>query len=132
MKYLLDTNICIYVIKQKPAQVKNVFRQQAYGDIGISSVSVAELIVGVQKSQRPIQNQVALEQFLAPLTIVDFDYDAATVYGRLRAGLERAGTPIGSFDLLIAAHAVALDVTLVTNNEREFGRVPHLSVVNWV
>lgn len=132
MKYLLDTNICIYIIKAQPAHVKTVFRQQRYGDVGVSSMTVAELAYGVQKSQRQAQNQLALEQFLAPLTIVDFDYNAAVVYGQVRATLEQAGTPIGSFDLLIAAHALALGVTLVTNNEREFGRVPRLVVENWV
>lgn len=131
MKYLLDTNICIYLIKQKPASVLAIFNEQAVGDIGISSISVAELSYGVQKSQFRDQNQRALAQFLAPLTKTAFDIEAAQAYGHIRAALEARGTPIGSLDTLIAGHALSLDVTLVTNNEREFSKVPKLRVENW-
>ncbi len=132
MIFLFDTNTCIYLIKKKPLEVLQKFSTYIVGDIGISSVTVAELCFGVQKSQRPPQNQQALEQFLLALTIVEFDYDAAVVYGRIRAMLEKQGTPIGSLDMLIAAHAVNLDLTLVTNNTREFGRVLNLKLDNWV
>ncbi len=131
MKYLLDTNICIYLIRRRPEHVVAALMEQAIGDVGLSSVTVAELEFGVAKSAEVERNRAALEQFLAPLVIADFDATAATHYGRVRAFLERQGTPIGALDTLIAAHALSLDVALVTNNEREFGRVPELRVVNW-
>ena len=131
MKYLLDTNICIYLINQKPLHVTRHFREYTIGDVGVSSISVAELQYGAQKSRYSEQNQDALEQFLVPLVIVEFDAFAATVYGRIRAELESVGTPIGALDTLIAAHAFSMDVVLVTNNTREFTRVPGLRVVNW-
>ena len=131
MKYLLDTNICIYLIRQQPASVIREMAKQQIGDVAISSVTVAELQYGVAKSAQIERNRAALEQFLAPLVIADFDATAAMVYGMIRASLERHGTRIGSLDALIAAHALSLDVALVTNNEREFGRVPDLRVVNW-
>jgi tRNA(fMet)-specific endonuclease VapC len=132
MRYLLDTNICIYLIKKKPAAVLHKFETYEVGDIGVSAITVAELMIGAQKSQQPAQNQRALEQFLIPLVLADFDYNAAVTYGHVRAALEAQGTPIGPLDTLIAAHAVSLEVTLVTNNTREFDRVPDLKVVNWV
>ena len=131
MKYLLDTNICIYLIRQQPEKVIREMAKQQIGDVGISSVTVAELQYGVAKSVYIERNRAALEQFLAPLVIADFDATAAMVYGVTRASLERHGTSIGSLDTLIAAHALSLDVALVTNNEREFGRLPDLRVVNW-
>ncbi|MGL5944408.1 MAG: type II toxin-antitoxin system tRNA(fMet)-specific endonuclease VapC [Waterburya sp.] len=132
MKFLLDTNICIYIIKQKPPEVLHKFNTYQVGDIGISSITVAELEFGVQKSQYPAKNQQALAQFLLPLEIVNFDNAAATIYGNIRAILEKQGTPIGSLDTLIAAHAFSLQVTLITNNVREFSRVPNLKLENWV
>ena len=132
MKFLLDTNICIYLIKQKPQEVIQRFNTHQVGDLGISSITVAELEFGVQKSQFPQKNQQALEQFLIPLNIVNFDRAAAIIYGDLRATLEKQRTPIGSFDTLIAAHALSLNVTLVTNNLKEFDRVPNLKLDNWV
>ena len=132
MKYLLDTNICIYLIKKKPVSVMTRFDEHSIGDIGISSITVAELSYGVQKSQRRKQNQAALLQFMSPLVIAEFDTEAAFSYGQIRAELERRGIPIGSQDTLIAGHAASMDVTLVTNNEREFSRVPGLIVENWV
>jgi tRNA(fMet)-specific endonuclease VapC len=131
MKYMLDTNICIYLIRRKPPQVLERFAPLSFGDVGVSTITVAELQYGVQKSQRPEQNRQALEQFLIPLIIADFDQDAAIAYGIVRATLEQQGKPIGSLDTLIAAHALSLDVTLVTNNLREFARVPDLQVANW-
>ena len=132
MKFLLDTNICIYLIKQKPLEVLQKFNTYSVGDIGISSITVAELKYGVQKSQFPDKNHQALEQFLLPLKIVDFDCAAADTYGIIRATLEKKGTPIGSLDTLIAAHALSLEVVLITNNEKEFSRVPNLKLDNWV
>jgi len=132
MKYLLDTNICIYLIKKKPPQVLQQFRSHSVGDIGVSSITVAELQYGVQKSQYTEQNQRALEQFLIPLVVASFDEQAAVMYGKIRAALETQGTPIGALDMLIAAHALSLGATLVTNNVREFSRVPELQLVNWV
>lgn len=131
MKYLLDTNICIYLIRQRPASVLQEMAKQQIGDVGISSVTVAELQFGVDKSAQPERNGAALAQFLTPLLIVDFDKPAADVYGKIRAVLEQRGTPIGSLDMLIAAHTLSLDVTLVTNNEREFNRVHGLKLENW-
>lgn len=132
MKCLLDTNICIYIIKQKPPEVLQKFNTYQVGDIGISSITVAELEFGVQKSQRPEQNKQALIQFLLPLTIVSFDDVAASTYGKIRATLEKQGTPIGSLDTLIAAHALSLRVTLITNNVKEFSHVANLKFENWV
>lgn len=132
MKFLLDTNICIYIIKQKPLEVLHKFNAYQVGDIGISSITVAELEFGVQKSQYPAKNQQALTQFLLPLEIVNFDHAAATIYGDIRARLEKQGTPIGSLDTLIAAHALSLQVILLTNNIKEFSRVPNLKSENWV
>lgn len=132
MKFLLDTNICIYIIKQKPPGVLQKFNTYQVGDIGISAITVAELEFGVQKSQFPTRNQQALTQFLLPLEIANFDRAAALVYGNLRATLEKRGTPIGSLDTLIAAHALSLQVTLITNNVKEFKRVPNLKLENWI
>lgn len=131
MKLLLDTNICIYIIKRRPAAVLEHFLAYQIGDIGISSVTLAELRYGVAKSAHRERNARALEEFLIPLEILPFDEQAALVYGEIRAALEKAGTPVGSMDMLIAAHAVALGVPLVTNNLREFSRVPGISVLDW-
>lgn len=131
MIFLLDTNTCIYLIRERPLEVLRRFEEHAVGDIGVSSVTAAELHFGAQKSQRPAQNLRALEQFLLPLAVVEFDHSAAAAYGRIQASLEGRGTPIGPLDTLIAAHALSLGLTLVTNNEREFTRVPDLEVENW-
>lgn len=132
MIVLLDTNICIYIMRQKPIAVLQRFSEYTPGEIGVSSITVGELFVGAQKSQQPAQNHYAVEQFLLPLTIAQFDYDAAVKYGQVRASLEQQGTQIGALDTLIAAHALSLDVTLVTNNVREFSRVADLKVENWL
>ncbi len=132
MKCLLDTDICIYLIKRKPIQVLPRFQAFSYGEIGISSITVAELQYGVKKSQRREENQEALTQFLLPLVIANFDDRAAMAYGEIRAALETEGKPIGSMDMLIAAHAVSLNVKLITNNEDEFSQVPGLILENWV
>jgi tRNA(fMet)-specific endonuclease VapC len=132
MKYLLDTNICIYIIKKKPPEVLQKFSDCPVGEIGLSSITVAELEYGVQKSQQPERNEKALEKFIIPLEIAPFDYKASIAYGKIRAQLEAKGTPIGPLDTLIAAHALSLNATLVTNNTREFIRIPGLKVINWV
>ncbi|WP_346290139.1 type II toxin-antitoxin system tRNA(fMet)-specific endonuclease VapC [Sphaerothrix gracilis] len=131
MQYLLDTNICIYLIKQKPPKVLARFNTLALSDIGISSITVAELEYGVCKSQQQEKNRGALMQFLIPLEIVEFDQAAATLYGSIRSDLESRGLIIGAMDMLIAAHAISLGVTLVSNNVREFSRIANLSLENW-
>jgi len=131
MKYMLDTNICIYLIKQKPPQVLDHFQVHSFGDIGVSTITVAELQFGVKKSQQVDRNKNALEQFLIPLVISEFDYQAAYAYGAIRAQLELSGQPIGALDTLIAAHALSLGITLVTNNTREFSKVPELIIADW-
>ncbi len=130
MRFLLDTDICIYVINERPASVLTHFRRHRVGEIGVTAITVAELAYGVEKSGSA-RNRVALERFLLPLEIVDFDNDAAFAYGRLRAELELEGSPIGPLDMLIAAQALARGSTLVSNNEREFRRVSGLPVENW-
>jgi len=132
MQYLLDTNICIYLIKQKPPKVLARFKTLALSDIGISSITVAELEYGVYKSQQQEKNRNALMQFLIPLEIVKFDQAAATLYGAIRSDLENRGLVIGGMDMLIAAHALSLSITLVSNNVREFSRIANLSLENWV
>ena len=129
--WLLDTNVCIYLIKKKPDHLLHRLRQVDIATVSVSAVSVAELQYGVAKSGRPEQNALALAAFLAPLGVEAFDDAAAAAYGPLRAELERAGTPIGSLDMLIAAHALALGRTVVTNNTREFRRVAGLKVEDW-
>ena len=132
MKMILDTNICIYIIKQKPKSVLQRFVAFPVSDLGISVITLAELEYGASKSSAPIRNRDALEQFVSPLEIAVFERKATVAYGKIRALLERRGGPIGSMDLLIAAHALSLDVRLVTNNLKEFKRVPGLAVENWV
>lgn len=131
MKYLLDTNICVYLIRQRPAHLLQKFANYAVSEIGISSITAAELYYGVERSGRPGQNRQALEQFLLPLTIQDFDYSAAAAYGSVRATLEAAGMPIGTLDTLIAAQALSQNLILVTNNTQEFARIPALTIEDW-
>lgn len=131
MTYLLDTHICVYLIKRKPPQVLARFRSLIPGEVGLSSITLAELRYGVAKSQYSEKNRQALENFLLPLEIYRFDSAAAMNYGNVRAELERAGTLIGPLDMLIAAHALSLGSVLVTNNLREFQRVEKLKTENW-
>ena len=130
ISYMLDTNICIYVINARPPTVLARFRLERLGSIGISSVTAAELAYGVGKSGSA-RNREALEMFLAPLEVLPFDASAIWHYGEVRAGLERRGQPIGALDTMIAAHALASNTILVTNNAREFARVPELRLQNW-
>ena len=132
MKFMLDTNTCIYIIKQKPPDVIERFIQTEISQIGISSITLSELFYGVSKSSKPKQNQIALMQFVAPLEILPYNDEAAQYYGDLRAHLEKQGSPIGSLDMLIAAHALSIACTLVTNNEKGFIRIPNLKIDNWV
>lgn len=132
MKYMLDTNICIYVIKHKPDAVIRRFLTHPPEEMCISAITYAELMHGVEKSMAVEKNRLALSLFLSPITILEFDGQAAEEYGRIRGDLEKKGTPIGVMDMLIAGHARAKGLTLVTNNTREFCRVEDLSVENWV
>lgn len=131
MKLLLDTNICIYIIKRKPAAVLERFLDYQIGDIGISSITLSELRYGVAKSSHREKNAKALDEFTIPLEVVPYDEAAAHVYGDIRASLEKDGTPIGTMDMLIASHAVSLGIPLVTNNTREFLRIPSLNLIDW-
>lgn len=132
MKYLLDTNICIALIRYKPAALLQQLTSHQPGDVGISSITLAELVHGAEKSAQVERNMSALQQFLLPLELADFDQGAALAYGKIRAELERGGQIIGSMDILIAAHALSLDVILVTNNIREFQYVNGLTLEDWL
>jgi tRNA(fMet)-specific endonuclease VapC len=129
---MLDTNICIDLIKRKPPPLLESFHSLTVGDVGISTITLAELRYGVARSQAAEKNARALEEFLLPLEIADFDENAASAYGPVRAGLEKAGTPIGPLDTQIGAHALSLGIILVTNNTDEFRRIKGLSVENWL
>jgi tRNA(fMet)-specific endonuclease VapC len=132
MKYLLDTNICIYLIKKKPIEVIKKLSELNINDIGISSITLSELEYGVEKSSNPERNKIALIEFLSMIEIYDYDDKAAKEYGKIRTELEKKGIVIGSLDMLIAAHAKSRDMILVTNNEREFKRIKELLIKNWV
>ena len=129
---MLDTNICIYTIKQKPIEVLNRFKQEISDGLCISAITLAELKHGIEKSVKPERNELALAQLLAALTVIPFDDLAAVEYGKIGAYLQKQGTPIGTMDMLIAASALSEGMTLVTNNTREFERIPELSLENWV
>jgi tRNA(fMet)-specific endonuclease VapC len=131
MKYMLDKNICIYIIKRKPESVLQNLKANIDEGIAISSITLAELLYGVETSTYPEKNRLALTQFLAILDILPFDDNAAAEYGKICAVLKRSGTPIGIMDMLIAAHAKAQRLTVVTNNVREFERVQGLTIENW-
>ena len=131
MRYMLDTNICIYVIKHKPEKVFQKLQEVDPSDVCISSVTYAELVHGVEKSAAVDKNRLALSILLANIEILDFDVNAAEGYGKIRADLEKNGTPIGPLDMMIAGHARSLDYTLVTNNVKEFKRVSGLKIENW-
>jgi tRNA(fMet)-specific endonuclease VapC len=128
---MLDTNICIYIIRRRPERVIRKLQRKHVSDVGISAITLSELEFGAAKSARPEQNKLALTEFLAPIEILPYDDRAAHRYGPLRAHLEKHGMPIGSLDTLVAAHALSLECVLVTNNESEFKRVPGLRVENW-
>ncbi len=131
MKWMLDTDTCIAIIKGKPDSVLKKLRGKSVGQVGISSITLGELAFGAAKSARRDEAQAALAEFLLALEIASFDSDAAASYGHLRASLENRGTPIGPLDTLIGAHAAALDVILVTHNTREFSRIDTLRLEDW-
>lgn len=132
MTYMLDTNICIYAIKNKPEQVLEKLKENLSNGICISAITLAELQHGVEKSMNPEKNSMALLQFLSILDILPFDDLAAVEYGKICAYLQKRGTPIGTMDMLIAAHAKTGNLIIVTNNVREFERVPDLKIENWL
>jgi tRNA(fMet)-specific endonuclease VapC len=131
LKYLLDTNICLYIIKQKDPDILRRLQSFKEGEVGISSITIAELEYGVARSAQSQRNRLALASFLIPFEIVDFDQEAAMDYGLIRTWLEKEGKPIGSMDMLLAAQARSKGIVLVTNNEKEFARVPGLRLENW-
>ncbi|HEY9340636.1 MAG TPA: type II toxin-antitoxin system VapC family toxin [Hanamia sp.] len=132
MNYILDTNICIYIIKRKPQNVLDKLSQVPLGLVGISVITLSELVYGVRKSAFPEKNMEALKQFLIPFELFQFDYNCAIEYGYIRSDLEKKGALIGPLDMLIAAHAKSLGHILVTNNEKEFKRIEGLQIENWV
>ena len=132
MRWMLDTNTCIYVMKHHPPQVQARLRRVAIGEVGISAIVLAELRFGVEKSRRRDENTAALTDFLSFCLVLDWPQQATERYARIRNTLEAQGTPIGSNDLLIAAHALHLGCTLVTNNVEEFRRVSGLDIDNWI
>ena len=131
MKYMLDTNICIYAIKHKPEKVFRKLLKTDPEDVCISSVTYAELVHGVEKSAAKERNRIALILLLSNIEIMSFDTKAAEEYGKVRADLENRGEVIGPLDLMIAGHAKSLNCTLVTNNIKEFQRVKGLKTANW-
>ena len=132
MHYLLDTNICIYLIKKRPTEVLERFRQHSPQEVAICTITLFELQYGIEKSQYRQRAEDALTKFLLPLDLIDLDRSAAIEAASIRAQLERKGMPIGPYDLLIAGLARSRDMTLVTNNTREFERIVGLHLENWV
>lgn len=132
MTHLLDTCMCIFLIRTKAASVKERFDSFQIGDLAVSAITAAELRFGADKSADSPKNHRQLDQFFLTLPILPFDDDAARHYGQIRAHLERAGTPIGSLALLISAHGRSLGLTVVTHNQKEFQRVPDLKVEDWI
>ena len=131
LQYMLDTDICIYVIKRRPAELRERFDKFA-NELCISTVTLAELYFGAEKSARPVQNLEVIDQFVARLDVLPLSAAAARHYGQIRAGLERAGQPVGGHDMLIGAHARSEGLIVVTNNLREFGRMPGVRAETWV
>ena len=132
MNFLIDTNICIYIMNKRPPEVIHRFKNMEVGQIGISTITVSELSYGASKSNLPKQNFKRLEEFLAPFEIIPYSQSASKYYGEIRSRLENQGNVIGPLDLLIAAHALSENLTLVTNNEKEFKRIKSLKIENWV
>jgi tRNA(fMet)-specific endonuclease VapC len=132
MRYLLDTNICIYIAKRRPPEVASRFYRLQPGEVGLSMVTYGELLFGAEKSQHPEQAAERLQRFVELIPVLKLPDESPRHYARIRADLERAGTPIGANDLWIAAHALASKLILVSNNLREFGRISGLQTENWV
>jgi tRNA(fMet)-specific endonuclease VapC len=131
LRYMLDTDICIFIIRNRPPEVRHKFRELA-DELCISTVTAGELFYGVERSARRIENRRAVEEFMGNLTVLPFTMRGAAHFAQLRAELTRAGVVCGPYDMLIAGHARSEDLTVVTNNVREFGWIPGLQVENWV
>jgi len=131
LRYMLDTDICIYAMRNRPPEVRNRLRELS-GEVCISAITLGELAYGAEKSQRPAENRAIYEQFVANLVTLAFSREAANHYGQIRGTLERLGRPAGIHDMLIGAHARSEGLTVVTNNTREFARMPGLRAENWV
>jgi tRNA(fMet)-specific endonuclease VapC len=132
LQYLLDTNICIYIAKQKPISVLQKFEQMTVGEVGMSTITYGELLFGTQKSHHPKKALLVLEELTSLIPALPMPTDTGKYCGDIRSKLEKQGKPIGNNDLWIAAHALALDLVLVTNNVKEFMRIKHLKIENWV
>lgn len=132
LRYLLDTNICIYIAKEKPQSVLYKFEHTKVGEVGISIITYGELLYGAQKSQHPKMAFKKIEELTSIISPIPMNTEVGECYGNIRSKLEKKGLPIGNNDLWIAAHAISLNLTLVTNNMKEFSRVPHLKIENWV
>lgn len=132
MRWMLDTNTCIAIIKRQPGSALKRLRGKSIGQVGLSSIVLGELTYGAQVSARPEQNLQALHEFLLPLEVAPYDEACAFKYGELRSQLKRTGRPIGALDTLIAAHALSLEVVLVTNNTQEFSQAPGLRLEDWL
>ncbi len=131
LRYLLDTNICIYIAKQKPASVLDRFAHLSIGEVGMSTISYGELLYGAEKSHHPKKTLLLLEDLANLIPPIPLSTDVGKYYGDIRSKLEKQGKIIGNNDLWIAAHALATGLILVTNNVKEFSRVPHLKIENW-
>ena len=131
IRYMLDTDACIALIKNRPETMRSRLTRLSPEEVGISSIVAAELWFGVEHSQKKKQNEAALKDFLDYATLLDWPCEASPLYGKIRVGLQKQGTPIGAMDLLIASHTIFLDAVLVTNNTREFERVPDLKIENF-
>ncbi len=132
IKYLIDTNICIYIMNKRPIGIIHKFKLFDVGEIGVSTITVSELQYGVSRSKNRKLNKQRIKEFLSPLEILPYDEIAAGIYGDIRLQLEKRGEPIGPLDLLIAAHALSRNLVLISNNEKEFKRIKKLKVENWV
>lgn len=132
MKYLLDTDICIYLIKKQNPEIWSRLLKAGIPNAGLSAITLAELKFGAENSRRPLDAKAALMEFTLPFEILDFNASAAACYGRIRKDLKDKGRPVGEMDMLIAATAMADGRTLVSNNEKEFRSIPGLKVENWV
>ena len=130
--YMLDTNMCIYIIKKRPIGLLEKFNSIPENSLCISVVTYAELQYGVERSSSKKMNQEIIKDFISRLTVLSWDMEAASHYGKIRSNLEKKGTPIGNMDLMIAAHALSQTCTIVSNNLREFKRVEGLKYENWV
>ncbi len=132
LRYVLDTNICIYIAKKKPTNVLNKFKQATVGEIGMSIITYGELLYGAKKNHHPKKSLNILEDLTGLIPLLPMPIQAAKYYGDIRSELEKKGKPIGNNDLWIAAHAMALGLIVVTNNLKKFSRVTHLKLENWV